>query len=63
MSKLTRQQIAKLNRQMQKPAERGQTWIGLRPSVMKDKLKDIKIIRRINKQICKDAERSTYGDN
>lgn len=57
MSKLTKQQIVKLYKQMQKPAERGQTWVGVRPSVMKDKSKDIKTIRRINKQICKDAER------
>lgn len=57
MSKLTKQQIVKLEQQMKKPAERGQTWVGLRPSVMKDESKDIKAIRRANKQMCRNAER------
>lgn len=56
MAKLTKKEKEKLERQLQKPADRGPTWVGYRPNTIKDKTRNIKAIRRENKKICKEME-------
>ena len=50
--KLTRHERESRERQM-KTVDRGQTWVGCRPTVMQSKKNNIKAIRRYNKSVCK----------
>lgn len=53
---LSKKEKEKIRIQMRKPAERGETWVGYRSVVMKDRTKDTKTTRRNNKKMCRDYE-------
>ncbi len=54
--KLTKHEKESIKRSMNLPKDRGETWVGIRPCVFKDKKKDKKTRRRSGKNLCRKAE-------
>lgn len=62
MSKLSKKEINKIKMQMSKVPDRGNTWVGLRPSVFTPKKLNKKVRRREDREVCEQYDEETYDD-
>lgn len=52
MKKITKKELAKLEKQMSVTVDRGNTWTGIRPTVFKSAKHDKKARRAESKKLC-----------